>query len=105
MQGRSQDVLNEQGNGDAVTQEEKLSTHRHYPGDASIINYNHNSPFDHDTKMKQRLDLRASLTTIKCRLHASGLFARRPARKPRLTVQHKDGLAFCQQNLHRDWGR
>ena len=26
-------------------------------------------------------------------------------RKPRLTVQHKEGrLAFCQDNLHRDWG-
>ena len=52
--------------------------------DAAIINYSNNNPFDPATKIKQRLDLRASLTIIKSRLRANGLFARRPAKKTQI---------------------
>ena len=73
--------------------------------DAAIINYSQNHPFDPVSKIKQRLNLEASLTTIKCRLRANGLFAHRPARKPRLTQQHKDDrLAWCTENEYFDWG-
>ena len=55
--------------------------------DAAIINYSQNHPLDPASKIKERLNLEASLTTIKSRLRANGV------RKPRLTKQNKDVLS------------
>ena len=74
----------------------------------AIIDYTELHPFASLTTIKTGLGLNVSHSTITRRLREVGLNTHRPARKPRLTVAHKEErLLFCNQRLDElfDWNR
>lgn len=72
--------------------------------DDAIIAIARRTPFTNSTKIKEALQLECSHDTIVRRLHQNNLHARTPAEKILLTPDHAARrLAFCQENLNRDW--
>ena len=70
-----------------------------------IVTYAKWHPFDKPKQIKERLKLGASISTIKRRLKENGLLAYRPAKKPRLTEEHKEfRLEWSHDYQHFDWG-
>ena len=73
-----------------------------------MIDYVENNPFATPQQIKTELNLVVSNSTVCRRLREAGIKAHRPARKPRLTLEHKlDRLLFCQGHLNDnfDWHR
>ena len=63
-------------------------------------------PFSTPRQLKSRLNLRCSETTISRRLKDSGIDCYRPARKPKLSAEHRAArLVFARNHSDLDWSR
>lgn len=71
---------------------------------ARIVEHNKAYPFASPTMIKTALGIRCSNSTIVRRLHDHGVNCRRPARKPRLTTEHKtERLSWCTAHSNMDF--
>lgn len=69
-----------------------------------IIQSYENQPFGSTVELCHRLQLPCSTITIQRRLKENGFFCRTPAKKAKLTVEHRRArVQFAMQNLNRNW--
>ena len=72
--------------------------------DAAIIQYSEKHPFEVASKVKETLDINASVDTVKRKLREAGLHGRKAAKKPSLTPHHKEcRLLWAENRRFMDW--